>query len=214
MATSLVTVLATGSGEAHVRVGETGHDGRVLQHEEGPERGEGEEEPERRQALDARGDAVHKRLANLRQVLLEALLRVLRVVHAQVLEPALDLVESLRGLRGDVRRVGGDAVHDEREHNGADEDEAEKNDAGARGPGEPVTLECIDDRPRDRPEDKGKDHRHDDRRGLTEQPDRPDDDQQKPTSSHDAKPRSRSQAGAENMLVRPESEGVPGVIGR
>jgi hypothetical protein len=36
----------------------------------------------------------------------------------------------------------------------------------------------------------------------------------KPTSSHDAKPRSRSQAGAENMLVRPESEGVPGVIGR
>jgi hypothetical protein len=38
-------------------------------------------------------------------------------------------------------------VHDECEHQGADEDEAQKNDACARGPGEPVTLECIADRP-------------------------------------------------------------------
>ena len=33
-----------------------------------------------------------------------------------------------------------------------------------------------------------------------------------PTSSHEAKPRSRSHAGAENMLLPPESVGAPGVI--
>ena len=50
-------------------------------------------------------------------------------------------------------------MHDECEHQGADEDEAQKNDAGARGQGQPATLERVDDRPCDRPEDKGKDHR-------------------------------------------------------
>src|SRR5215216_5396835 len=33
-----------------------------------------------------------------------------------------------------------------------------------------------------------------------------------PTRSHDPKPRSRSQAGAENMLPRSDSTGAPGLI--
>ena len=80
-------------------------------------------------------------------------------------------------LRRDVARVGGYAAEDEAEDQHADGDEPEQDEDRAADTRNPVALQPTHRGAGDRAEHRGEDHRHDDRRGLAEQPDDPDDDQ-------------------------------------
>ena len=149
----------------------------VLEHEQRAERREAEEEHQRLQAGDALRDPAQQRRADLGRGLLHALLGALRVVHAEVAQPALDLVQRLVRLRRDVARLGGDAAEDEQEDEHADGDEPEQHEDRAADARNPVALQPADRGSGDRAEHRGDDDRHDDRRRLGEQPDEPDDDQ-------------------------------------
>ena len=139
-------------------------------------------------------------VADLGRGLLHVLLGLLRVVHAEVVEPALDLVERLVELRRDVTRVGRDPAEDEEEDEHADGDEPEEDEDRAADARNPVAFQPAHRGSGHRAEHRGEDHRHDDRRGLVEQPDDPEDDQ------HEADQQPRREA----QVPEPRRSGEPG----
>ena len=108
-------------------------------------------------------DPAQQRRADLGRGLLHVVLGALRVVHAKVREPALDLVQRLVELRRDVARLGGYAAEDEQEDDHADGDEPEQNEDRAADARNPVALQPAHGGPGDRAEHGGEDDRHDDR---------------------------------------------------
>ena len=102
-----------------------------------------------------------------------------RGVDAGALQPALDLVGTLGRLRGEGGALAADASDDDHDDDDGDGHDGEQDD-GRRQHTRHVPVEQPDDRHRHDRDDERADHRADDRVGLGQQPDKPDDQQKHP----------------------------------
>jgi hypothetical protein len=139
--------------------------------------GEGKEEHQRLEGVDTHRDPAQQRRSDLGRSFLRVLRGALRVIHADIAQPALDLVQRLVHLGRDVARLGGYAAEDEAEDDHSDGDQPDQDEDRPPDARNLVAFQPADKRSGDRAEHRGEDDRHNDRRRLGEQPDQPDDDQ-------------------------------------
>jgi hypothetical protein len=144
----------------------------VLQHEEEAERGEGEEDGERGELVDAPDHAVGQRFeaGAHRRVGVGVRLGGGRRLRPEVAGEGLDLgspfAQPLRERVGLAR----DPREDHQPDGGRDQHDREEDDDGADAARDAALLEPVDHGRGDRGDDRGGEHRHDDRLGLPEQP--------------------------------------------
>ena len=115
----------------------------VLEEEEEAQGGEREEHGQRGEGLDPGPHTGEEGVEALAQPLARVTVRLLRAprAHAEIVEPALDLVGSLRELRREGRRLARDAPDDHHREGHAQQQEAEEDDRRTRAAREAAALE-------------------------------------------------------------------------
>ena len=96
------------------------------------------------------------------------------IVGARVVHPPFRLVERLRRVRLDLIALLHDSTEDEQQHDYPEREQHQQHESRARGSWDFPALQRVDERPGDCGGDRSDDDRHEDRRDLGQDPDRPD----------------------------------------
>ena len=143
----------------------------VFQHEERRKQGEGQEEDHRGEALDPARRPVEELGATVGNSLGNILLGARGPVRAGVVRPSLDLVERLCGGSLDLGGVLDDPAEHEQRHDDCECDQEQQDDESTREPRQTFRLHRTHERACHGGDNRARNHRSDDRRDLTEQPD-------------------------------------------
>ena len=142
----------------------------VFQHEERRKQGEGQEEDHRGKALDPARRPLEKLGAGVGNGLGDVLLGARGPVRAGIVRPPLDLVERLGGGSLDLGGVLDDPAEHEQRHDHRECDQEQQDDESTREPRQTFRLHRTHERARHGSDNRARNHRSDDRRDLTEQP--------------------------------------------